>query len=306
MMNRIAKLFSRTPSAQDIRLQLKEIERDQRKTRRDLDVLEQAKQQKVKQAVAAKKAGNQELLQDIFREMRQAEIDNGYVNNDLRRLSLTKIALKAFLRKAELLDKKQDRKSLQNLVSRFSSSTIQKAIDSAEVDDDTFSGMLEDILGDEEVTATHAKGKEDVGFAAFDQAIGEMAKAEEFGAVEEEPVKLPEDGRPPSVKSPDNYPSYGDKPKAKAPDNYPSYGDKPQAKGPDNYPSYGDKPQALEDLIHEPLESVFPGGVQGDDDAGADASPKPSPSPSPSPTPPPDPCADYCTGVLAPRDRVHG
>ena len=306
-MNRIAKLFSRTPSAQDIRLQLKEIERDQRKKRRDLDVLEQAKQQKVKQAVAAKKAGNQELLQDIFREMRQAEIDNGYVNDDLRRLSLTKIALKAFLRKAELLEKKQDRKSLQNLVSRFSSSAIQKAIDSAEVDDDTFNGMLEDILGDEEVAATHAKGKEDVGFAAFDRAIGEMAKAEEFGAADEDPVKLPGEGRSPAVKSPDNYPSYGDKVKEKGPDNYPSYGDKPQAKAPDNYPSYGDKPQALEGLIREPLEPVFPGSVKEDADAGADASaPKPSPSPSPSPTPPPDPCADYCTGVLAPRDRVHG
>jgi hypothetical protein len=106
-----------------------------------------------------------------------------------RRLSLTKIALNAFLRKAELLEKRRDRKSLQYLVSRFSSSEIQKAIDKAEVDDDTFNGMLDDILGDEELEATRGKTKEDVGFAAFDRAIGEMAKAEEFAASEEEPVK---------------------------------------------------------------------------------------------------------------------
>jgi hypothetical protein len=290
MMNRIAKLFNMTPSAKDIRLQLKEIERDQRKKRRDLDILEQTKQQKVKQAVAAKKAGNQELLKDIFREMKQVEIDTGHVHEDLRRISLAKTALNAFLRKVESLEKKKDRKSLQTLISRFSDSSLQKVIDSASVDDDTFNDMLEDILGDEELSATRGKGKEDVGFAAFDRAIGEMAKAEESGAVDEEPVKLPEESRPPAVKSPDNYPSYGNKPKAK---------------GPDNYPSYGDKPQALEDLIREPIEPVFPGSVEADADAEAPA-PKPSPSPSPSPTPSPDPCADFCTGALAPRDRVHG
>jgi hypothetical protein len=185
-MNLLDRLFSKAPTAPDIRVQLKEIERDQKKKRRDLDVMEQRKQQKVKEAVAAKKGGKQEVVRDIFREMRQIEIDNGYVNSDLRRLSLAKTALTSFLRKMEMLEKKKDRKSLQNLIVRFKDSSIQKAIDSAEVDDDTFNQMLEEILGEEELAVTQGKVKEDVGFADFDKAIGEMAKAEEAGTDDED------------------------------------------------------------------------------------------------------------------------
>lgn len=185
-MNLFDKLFAKTPTAQELRVQLKEIERDQKKKRRDLDMLEQRKQDKVREAVAAKKAGRQEVLRDIFREMRQMEIDNGYINADLRRLSLTKTALNSFLRKMELLEKKKDRKSLQNLIVRFRESSIQKAIDSAEVDDDTFNDLLEEILGEEEVAVTGARTKEDAGFADFDRAIAEMARAEEAGSDEEE------------------------------------------------------------------------------------------------------------------------
>jgi hypothetical protein len=179
-MNFLDKLFSKSPSAADIRVQLKEIERDQKKKRRDLDIMSQAKQQKVKEAVLAKKSGKQEVLRDLFREMRQMEIDNGYVNNDLRRLSLAKTALTSFLRKMEMLERKKDRKSLQNLIVRFKESSIQKTIDSAEVDDDTFNDMLEEILGEEEMSVTQGKVKEDEGFADFDRAIGEMAKADEL------------------------------------------------------------------------------------------------------------------------------
>ena len=192
-MNLLDKLFSKTPDAGDIRVQLKELERDQKKKRRDLDVLEQRKQQKVKEAVTAKKGGKQEVLRDIFREMRQVEIDNGYVNNDLRRISLAKTALTSFLRKMEMLEKKKDRKSLQNLIVRFKDSAIQKAIDTAEVDDDTFNDMLEEILGEEELSVTQGRVKEDTGFADFDRAIGEMAKAEEAGGDEEELTKFQEE-----------------------------------------------------------------------------------------------------------------
>lgn len=185
-MNLLDRLFSKSPTAADIRVQLKEIEREQKKKRRDLDIMTQDKQQKVKEAVAAKKSGKQEVLRDIFREMRQMEIDNGYVNNDLRRLSLAKTALTSFLRKMEMLEQKKDRKSLQNLIVRFRDSSIQKAIDGAEVDDDTFNDMLEEILGEEELSITQGRVKEDEGFSDFDKAIGDMAKAEETGASEEE------------------------------------------------------------------------------------------------------------------------
>lgn len=187
------RFFAKTPNAQDLRVQLKEIEREQKKKRRDLDVLDSQKQDKVREAVAAKKAGKQEILRDTFREMRQLEIDNGYINSDLRRLSLTKTALTSFLRKMDLLEKKKDSKSLQNLVVRFRESSIQKAIDAAEVDDETFNQMLEETLGEEELSVTSGKVKEDGGFSEFDKAIGEMAKAEEAGSDEEEIARYQED-----------------------------------------------------------------------------------------------------------------
>jgi hypothetical protein len=70
-MNMIEKLFSKTPSATDIRMQLKELDREQKRKRRDLEFIEQIKQEKVRQAVAAKKAGRQEVLRDLYRELRQ-------------------------------------------------------------------------------------------------------------------------------------------------------------------------------------------------------------------------------------------
>jgi|WetSurSiteA1Bulk_404760.scaffolds.fasta_scaffold07783_3 hypothetical protein len=185
-MNFWNSLFSKTPTAPDLKVQLKEIDREQKKKRRDLEVRERAKQEKIREAVAAKKSGKQELLRDLFREMRQLEIDNSYTNTDLRRLSLSKTALTSFLRKMEMLEKKKDRKSLQNIIVRFRESSIQKAIDAAEVDDEAFQDMLEEILGEEEIDVTRGKVKEDAGFAQFDKAIGEMAKAEESGTDEED------------------------------------------------------------------------------------------------------------------------
>jgi len=192
-MKFMEKFFAKPPNAQDLRVQLKELEREQKKKRRDLEVLDSHKQDKVKEAVAAKKTGKQEILRDVFREMRQLEIDNGYINSDLRRLSLAKTALTSFLRKMELLEKKKDRKSLQNLIVRFRESPIQKAIDAAEVDDETFSQMLEEILGEEELSVTSGRVKEDSGFAEFDKAIGEMARAEEAGSDEEEIARYQEE-----------------------------------------------------------------------------------------------------------------
>lgn len=180
-----SQLFKKTPSADDIRVQLKEIERDQKKKRRDLDVKEQEKSAKVKEGVAAKKAGKEELLRDVFRELRQMEIDNSYLNTDLRRLSLSKTAFSSFARKLEMLERRKDRKSLQNLIVRFKESAIQRIIDKAEVDDEAFNDLLEEILGDEELAVTSGKVKEDAGFADFDRAIGEMAKAEETGSDDE-------------------------------------------------------------------------------------------------------------------------
>lgn len=177
-MKPLAKLFSRTPSASDLRLQLKQVERDQWKKRRELDVLEQKKQRKVDEAVAAKKAGRQELVQDIFRDLRQIEIDHGYVESELRRLSLSKTALTAFVRKLEMLEKNKDHRSLQNLIRRYNNSAIQKTIDQAEVGDDTFGAMLKDILGETEAAVDQEKDQEDAGFAEFDHAIEEMATAE--------------------------------------------------------------------------------------------------------------------------------
>jgi hypothetical protein len=187
------KLFSKTPTLEDIKVQLKEVEREQKKKRRDLEVKEAEKNEKIKEAMAAKRAGKQEMLRDVFRELRQMEIDNGHLNTDLRRLSLSKTALASFSRKVEMLARKKDRKSLENLVVRFKESSLQKAIDKAEVDDDTFNDMLEDILGDEEMAVTASRVKEDAGFEAFDSTLNKMIEAEKSGTEEEDLSKFQED-----------------------------------------------------------------------------------------------------------------
>lgn len=176
------RMFRKTPTTEDLRVQLKEVEREQTKKRRDLDLAEQAKQLKLKAAVRAKKDGRAELERDVFRELRQMEIDRGFMNTELRRLSLSRTALTRFARQLGMLERRKDRTSLQNLVLRFKDSSIQRLIDTAEVDDETFNEMLEEVLGDEELAVAGSKVREDAGFAAFDSALEQMIKAEESGS----------------------------------------------------------------------------------------------------------------------------
>lgn len=171
-------LFDKAPNSGKLRLELKEIEREQRQKQRQLQVLAQTKQQWIRQAVAAKQAGKQELVLDIFRKLRQLEIDYGYITADLRRLSLTKTAANSIRIKLESLERSRDRKGLKALERRLKNSGLQKAIDTAVVADSTFDDMLHEILGEEELAVAGTRAKEDAGFAEFDHAIGEMAEAE--------------------------------------------------------------------------------------------------------------------------------
>ena len=77
------------------------------------------------------------------------------------------------------------------MILRFKESDIQTAISKAEVDDDTFNDMLEEILGDEELAVGDGKVKEDAGFAEFSTALKKMNEATEAGS-DEEVAKLHE------------------------------------------------------------------------------------------------------------------
>ncbi len=184
-MNLISRIFSRTPSIEDLRNSLKAIDLNQRKKRRDLAILDERKQEKTTRAIEAKKAGRQELVRDIFREMSQLEIETGYANTDLRRLSLEKSALSSFLRKMELLEKNKDRKGLKDLLTRIQKSCIQKAIDAAEVDDDSFNNMLEELLEEEAGGGVgRRRDADDADFGEFEKTIGEMATSGSTDQVE--------------------------------------------------------------------------------------------------------------------------
>jgi hypothetical protein len=173
------RLFNSPPSPEDILLQLKEVEREQKRKRRDMELKDEEKSRLMKDALAAQKAGKREKLQDIYRDLQQIEIDKNYIDKDLRRLSLSKTALNSFHRKIQSLEKHHDRKSMESLILRFNNSKdLQRAIDSADVSDETFHSLLEGILDDETAAVVGSRVREDSGFAAFEQALGKMADAE--------------------------------------------------------------------------------------------------------------------------------
>ena len=180
------RLFNSPPSAEDIQLQMKEVEREQKHKRRDMELKDEEKSRLMKDALAAQKSGKREKLQDLYRDLQQVEIDKNYINKDLRRLSLSKTALSSFLRKVQSLDKHHDRKSMERVIMRFNQSKeLQRAIDSAEVSDEAFNSMLEGVLDDETAAVVGSRVREDSGFAAFEQALGKMADAETGGASED-------------------------------------------------------------------------------------------------------------------------
>lgn len=173
------RLFNAPPSPEDILLQMKEVEREQKRKRRDMELKDDEKNRLMKDALAAQKSGKREKLQDIYRDLQQVEIDKNYIGKDLRRLSLSKTALNSFLRKVQSLEKHHDRKSMESLILRFNQSKdLQRAIDSADVSDEAFNSMLEGVLDDETAAVVGSRVREDSGFAAFEQALGKMADAE--------------------------------------------------------------------------------------------------------------------------------
>jgi hypothetical protein len=190
IMNPLAKLFSRPPSGSEIEQRLKELELDRKKKQRDLTMLEMKKQDKVKQAVEAKKAGKENLLRDLFREISQIEVEIGNSNEELRRFSLSKTALISFQRKIKLLEEKKDRKGLQKLIERFSTGSIQNAIDKASVDDDQFQELLDDVLEDAETPGSRGRDADDPHFSDFERTIAAMANAEDS------PPSAPISGQP--------------------------------------------------------------------------------------------------------------
>jgi hypothetical protein len=177
------RLFKTVPSTEDLRLQLKVIEREQTKKRRDMEQKDQEKAERMKAAVAAQKTGKREMLQDIYRELQQMEIDKNYLSKDLRRLSLSKTALNSFLRKVEALEKRKDRKSMESLIVRFNENKdLQRAIDTGDVTDDAFNSLLEDVLHDETAAVAGTRDREDSGFRQFEAALGKMAEADSSGS----------------------------------------------------------------------------------------------------------------------------
>jgi hypothetical protein len=173
--------FSKSPKAKDLRLELKEIDRQQKIKKRELKQAESRKEEKIKETVAVTRSGEKGALGNEFRVLRQIEMDIGYLNVDLRRLSLARTALSMFLKKME----SQDRKSLQELAIRFRESPIQKAIDSAEIDDPTFNRMLKEVFENEKTPAADGQAKTDPLFKAFEHAVSKLAEAEDAGADEQ-------------------------------------------------------------------------------------------------------------------------
>jgi hypothetical protein len=180
------RLFNAPPSPEDIQLQMKEVEREQKHKRRDMELKDEDKSRLMKDALAAQKAGKREKLQDVYRDLQQLEIDKNYIAKDLRRLSLSKTALSSFLRKVQSLEKHHDHKSMESVILRFNQSKeLQRAIDSADVSDEAFNSMLEGVLDEETTAVVGSRVREDSGFAAFEQALGKMTDAESGGAAEE-------------------------------------------------------------------------------------------------------------------------
>lgn len=174
--------FDAPPSVEELRLKLKELEREQTKVRREGQLVSDDKATKLQEAVAAEKAGKEELLQDVFREMRQLDIDASFFNRELRRMSLGKMALKGYIRRLEMLDRRKDQKSIESLIGRIRSSSLQTLIAKAEVSDDMFMATLEDILGEEEAAAAGPASVADAGYEQFKRTVSAIARAEDGNA----------------------------------------------------------------------------------------------------------------------------
>lgn len=209
-MDLLTRLLGKTPGTQDVRQQLKDIELNRKKRGRDLALLEQSKQERLRRAVEAKKSGRRDLLRDYYRELSQIEIDIGYTQNDLRRLSLARIALNAFLTRLTMLEQKRDRKGLQYLITRFRDSSVQSAIDKAAVDDDTFGHMLDEILG-EQIPVARGDEIEERGWEVFDRTIGDMVTAEQTSAVGQSSPERRSSSRkqPAGPRHSEAFPAYG-------------------------------------------------------------------------------------------------
>ena len=192
-MNLWDKLFSKTPTAEDFLVQLKEVEREQRIKRREMEVKQQNKSNLVKKAVQAEKNGQTELVREVYRDLRQLDIDAGHLNKELEVLSLSRTALKEFSRKLEVLEKRKDPRSIRSIIDRFQKSGIQAKINAAEVSEDILEDELSRILTDVETQVSTPHSREDAGFDEFRKTIATIAQSDEGGPEAEDIAKYNRD-----------------------------------------------------------------------------------------------------------------
>jgi proline iminopeptidase len=160
-MKPLEKLLSANPSAIEIRVHLKEVELLQQSRQGDLNVVENDKRIKAQEAVFAEKDGRKEALGNVSRETKRIEIESMIINNDLRCLKRTRTVLMYLLRRVEEMEGRKDSKSAENLILRFTKSAFQKAIDSAEIEDEDFERLLEELLGENGEAADQGITKDD-------------------------------------------------------------------------------------------------------------------------------------------------
>lgn len=181
-MNLWDKLFTKQLTSADCLTNVKEIERQQRSRRRELEIQQQEKAQHVKEAVAAEKAGKTELVREIFRDLRQLDVDMGHLDKQLHRLSLARLAMKHYSRKLQVLEDKKDRKGISAIIESFQSSGIQAKIDAAEVSEEQLESELGDVLTEVETQVSGRRIREDAGFEEFRKTISTIAQSEDAAA----------------------------------------------------------------------------------------------------------------------------
>ena len=178
-------LFGKSVQLKDLKIALKGVERDRRRSQIELRKLSAKQAALLEQIKQKRKEGNDIEVDYIWEDLKALKTEIALARRVARRANLEGIALKRYIYVMERLNKEKDEKSVHKLLERVRNSSLDAKLSAADIKEQEYLDELQAILDDigiaDELAFSDIDDPEKAKFLAI---IDDINDAEESGDLE--------------------------------------------------------------------------------------------------------------------------
>lgn len=182
-MSFFEELFGRKKvTSKELRIQLRRIERQRLRKRRELKKVESRQAELIEQVKEARRDGNSIEVDYMWEELKGLKIDKAYLIREATVLNLEGITVKKYVRGMERMERRDNHEGIQKLLTRLRGSGLDAKLQAENINTDEYLDELRAVLEETGLEMDlMTDGDEDPEKAAFLAEIDEINAAEESG-----------------------------------------------------------------------------------------------------------------------------